>query len=57
MSAVLDLMIRRNPLLAHGPRTHSTGIQLAERAAAPRAPRRPMDVDAPRIHLGPAGRR
>ena len=51
MSTVLDLIVKRNPLLAHGPRTHGTGIALA--VPAPTAPRRrAADVDAPRIHLG-----
>jgi hypothetical protein len=54
MSTVLDLIVKRNPLLAHGPRTHGTGIQLAAPAPAPR--RRAADVDAPRIHLGPEHR-
>ncbi|WP_158589950.1 hypothetical protein [Amnibacterium setariae] len=55
MSAVLDVLITRNPLLAHGPRTHANGVALpTERRSAPRRPRR--DVDAPRVHLGPQGR-
>ena len=57
MSALVDVFVKRNPLLAHGPRTHATGVQLP--AAVPtaiRRTRRPMDVDAPRVHLGHAGR-
>lgn len=51
MSAI-DRLIAGNPLLAHGPRTHASGIGL-QQAAAP-APRRRVrwDVDAPRVHLG-----
>jgi hypothetical protein len=58
MSAVLDRLVKRNPLLAHGTRTHSTGIALpTELPAAPARRRTPRDVDAPRVHLGHAGRR
>lgn len=58
MSAVLDALVHRNPLLGHGPRTHATGIALASDAPTPirRARRRPADVDAPKVHLGHAGR-
>lgn len=46
-----------NPLLAHGPRTHRTGVELPASASAPvRSRRRPLDVDAPKVHLGHAGR-
>jgi hypothetical protein len=53
MSTIIDVLITRNPLLAHGPRTHASGIQLASDATA--RPRRRIvrrDVDAPRVHLG-----
>jgi hypothetical protein len=53
---ILDLFVTHNPLLAHGPRTHSTGIVLEPSAPAPRRPRARWDVDAPRVHLGHAGR-
>ena len=56
MTAVLDLLVRSNPLLAHGPRTHGTGIAMALPVPAARRPRARRDVDAPRIHLGHAGR-
>lgn len=54
MSAVLDRLVKRNPLLGHGPRAHRTGIVLIEDAptATARRRRRPLDVDAPRVHLG-----
>ncbi|MBW4042647.1 MAG: hypothetical protein HIU86_11070 [Acidobacteria bacterium] len=53
MSTIIDVLITRNPLLAHGPRTHASGIQLTKDAPT-RARRRPVrrDIDAPRIHLG-----
>lgn len=55
MSAVLDRLVHRNPLLGFGPRPHRTGIALVE--DAPTATRRrPADVDAPRVHLGPEHR-
>jgi hypothetical protein len=50
---LVDLLIRQNPLLAHGPRTHGTGIALP--TDAPVRTRRTAarwDVDAPRVHLG-----
>jgi hypothetical protein len=55
---VLDRLVQRNPLLAHGPRAHRTGIALPGDVAAEshRRRRRPMDVDAPRVHLGPEHR-
>jgi hypothetical protein len=57
MSTVLDRLVQRNPLLGFGPRAHHTGIVLPGEAPAPtRARRRPRDVDAPRVHLGHAGR-
>jgi hypothetical protein len=57
MNTVLDRLVRRNPLLAHGPRTHSTGIALpAERPTASTRRHVRWDVDAPRVHLGHAGR-
>jgi hypothetical protein len=56
MSALLDVLVKNNPLLAHGPRTHSTGVQLTQPTPAPVRRRRPADVDAPRVHLGHAGR-
>ena len=46
MSAVLDALITRNPLLAHGPRTHATGVPLLQEQRAPRRRAR-RDVDAP----------
>ena len=57
MSALIDVFVKRNPLLAHGPRTHATGVEMT--GAAPISVRRPRarwDVDAPRVHLGHAGR-
>jgi hypothetical protein len=54
MSAIVDLLVTRNPLLAHGPRTHASGIALPTEAAV-RKPRRAhvrWDVDAPRVHIG-----
>jgi hypothetical protein len=57
MSAVLDRLVARNPLLGYGPRPHRTGIALTENApTAVRRRRRPADVDAPRVHLGPEHR-
>jgi hypothetical protein len=61
MTALLDRLVRRNPLLAHGPRTHSTGLVLPAERPAPAVRRRSRghvrwDVDAPRVHLGHAGR-
>ena len=57
MSALVDMLLKQNPLLAHGPRTHGTGIALP--TDAPVRARRPharWDVDAPRVHLGHVGR-
>lgn len=57
MSGLVDALIARNPLLGHGVRTHATGIALAtDITTAPRRRRRPLDVDAPKVHLGHAGR-
>lgn len=57
MSAFVDRLVAGNPLLAHGPRTHASGIRLQEPTAAPRRRRSARwDVDAPRVHLGHAGR-
>lgn len=53
MSALMDRLIAGNPLLAHGTRTHASGIRLHETAPAPRRRRAARwDVDAPRVHLG-----
>jgi hypothetical protein len=53
MSAILDRLLSRNPLLAHGPRTHATGVPLPSAAPAPTRRRTARwDVDAPRVHLG-----
>ena len=56
LTAAIDLLVARNPLLAHGPRTHGTGIVLQPIDQPVRRPRTRRDVDAPRIHLGHAGR-
>jgi hypothetical protein len=57
MSRLLDTFVTDNPLLAHGPRTHATGVQLPQTAARPARRRRVWaPVDAPRVHLGHAGR-
>lgn len=59
VSALIDTLIARNPLLGHGPRTHANGIAVASDprpSATKQARRRPLDVDAPKIHLGHAGR-
>ena len=55
MTTVLDRLIQSNPLLAHGVRTHSTGVALPAQPAAPKRRAR-WDVDAPKVHLGHAGR-
>jgi len=55
MTNVLDRLIQSNPLLAHGVRTHSTGVALPAQTAAPKRRAR-WDVDAPKVHLGHAGR-
>jgi hypothetical protein len=55
MTNVLDRLIQSNPLLAHGVRTHSTGVALPTAATAP-SRRARRDVDAPKVHLGHAGR-
>ena len=52
MSALIDRLVKRNPLLGYGPRAHRTGIALIEDAPTARRRRRPLDVDAPRVHLG-----
>jgi hypothetical protein len=60
MSAVLErlaVLWTDNPLVAHGPRTHGTGIELTAPVRSVRPRRRPLDVDAPQVHLGHAGRR
>lgn len=54
MTNVLDRLIQSNPLLAHGPRTHGTGVALPAQTAPKRRAR--WDVDAPKVHLGHAGR-
>lgn len=55
MSAVVDLFVTRNPLLAHGPRSHRTGIALPSDRIAPGSTRsRGASPDAPRLHLGRA---
>ena len=53
MSTIIDVLITRNPLLAHGPRTHASGIQVSSDVPV-RTHRRAgrWDVDAPRVHLG-----
>ena len=51
MSALVDLLVTRNPLLAHGTRTHASGIELPV-SATPRRRGARWDVDAPRVHLG-----
>jgi hypothetical protein len=56
MSTLTDIFIKQNPLLAHGPRTHRTGITVPAASAPTRRPRARWDVDAPRVHLGHAGR-
>ena len=55
MTNVLDRLIQSNPLLAHGVRTHSTGIVLPAPTTEP-VRRARWDVDAPKVHLGHAGR-
>jgi hypothetical protein len=56
MSAIIDRLIAGNPLLAHGPRTHASGIRLPEPTTVPSRRRARWDVDTPRVHLGRDGR-
>ena len=55
MTNVLDRLIQSNPLLAHGVRTHGTGVALPTQATTAKRRTR-WDVDAPKVHLGHAGR-
>jgi hypothetical protein len=56
MSRLLQALVAENPLLAHGPRTHATGVELTRPAARTSRRRWSAPVDAPRVHLGHAGR-
>lgn len=52
MTAVLDRLLQRNPLLGHGPRTHASGIALPTEVPPPKRRVRRPAPDAPRLHLG-----